>query len=61
MNLATSYVEYRCLDCGHIIWSKDNEEIETLRKLHGQGALVCPVCQSKMNLVGRKAILHGII
>jgi len=37
MNIATSYVEYRCLDCGHIIWSKDNKEIETLRKLHGTG------------------------
>jgi len=60
-DFAISYVEYHCLNCGHILRSKDPEEIETLRKLHEQGFLSCPVCQSKMGMVGQKAILGEMV
>ncbi|MCD6147482.1 MAG: hypothetical protein J7J34_05745 [Thermoplasmata archaeon] len=60
-DFAISYVEYRCPNCGQVLWSKDPEEIEIWRELNELGVFECPACHSKMEMVGQKVILGEMV
>ena len=60
-DFAISYVEYRCPNCGQVLWSKDPEEIEIWRELNELGVFECPVCHSEMEMVGQKVILGEMV
>ena len=42
-----TYAELICQNCGHILWSEDEEEIEEFSELYDNHVLECPYCGSR--------------